>query len=62
MSKSNVEMLHEAKALDGQDLSDEQLEMLNREFSPEEMKTLIKLRTKVMDHPSGDKGSAGGVF
>ncbi len=58
MSKSNVDMLHEANALDGQDLTKEQLELLNSEFSPEEVKTLIKLKTKVMDHES----SAGGVF
>lgn len=64
MDKSNVDLLHEADALKGQDLTEEQLEMLNSEFSPEEMKTLIKLRTKVMDHPSGSggPGSGGGVF
>lgn len=62
MGKSNVELLHEANALDGQDLSDEQLEMLNKEFSAEEMKTLVKLRTAVMDHPTGKKGTGGGVF
>ncbi len=62
MEKSNVELLHEANALDGQDLSDEQLEMLNSEFSPEEMKTLIKLKAKVMNHPSGKTDSAGGAF
>ena len=62
MEKTNVERLHEANALEGQELTDEQLEMINREFSPEEMKTLIKLKSKVMDHPSGSKSSAGGAF
>lgn len=61
MSKTNVEMLHEHKALDGQDLTDAQLDVLNKEFTPEEMKTLVKLRTKVMDHESADS-SKGGVF
>ncbi|MEO9819893.1 MAG: hypothetical protein ABJQ34_07905 [Paracoccaceae bacterium] len=62
MDKTNVELLHEAKALDGQDLSDEQVEMLNSEFSAEEMKTLIKLKAKVMNHPSDKSDSAGGAF
>lgn len=62
MDKSNVDVLKEANALDGQDLTDEQLEMLNSEFSPEELKTLIKLKARVMDHPSRKPGSAGGAF
>lgn len=59
MSKSNVDTLNEANALEGQDLTKEQLEMINEHFSPEEMETLIKLKAKVMDHPSK---TSSGVF
>ena len=49
--KSNVETLIDAGALDPDDISDEHAKIVNEEFAPEEMDTLIKMSKKLKKAP-----------
>jgi hypothetical protein len=50
-SKTNVDLLIEAGALDPNDISDEHKAIVNNDFSPEEMQTLIKMSKKLKKAP-----------
>jgi hypothetical protein len=50
-NKTNVDILIEAGALDPNDLSDDHREIVNSQFSPEEMQTLIKMSKTLKKAP-----------
>ncbi|MEM7613400.1 MAG: hypothetical protein AAF813_02475 [Pseudomonadota bacterium] len=49
--KTNADVLIEAGALDPEDLSEDHRKVVNEEFSPEEMETLIKMSKKLKKKP-----------
>lgn len=59
--KSNVEILKEAGALEDGNMSNEHRRILNEEFDPDEMRTIIKLKERIKGDPFSPS-SNGGAF
>lgn len=51
--KSNVDLLIEKGALDENDLTDEHARIINEEFEPQEMDTLVKMQQKIKKQKLG---------
>ncbi|MEM8869817.1 MAG: hypothetical protein AAGB10_03335 [Pseudomonadota bacterium] len=56
-AKTNAEILIEAGALDPDDLSDEHRKVVDEEFGPDEMETLIKMSKKLKKKPHGSSAA-----
>lgn len=51
--KSNVDLLIDKGALDPNDLTDEHAKIINEEFEPEEMDTLVKMQQRIKKQKLG---------